>query len=425
METPAYSSISLEGAEKKEGESMCRVCNIPLIPPDPSRRYRTIKCDKCKEVTPVGPAPEDKKYVLCSCNALLVVDDDASIFTCTRCKKIRSAVVAVTPKASTGTLRRSTTLNASASSSPSLFQSYSVATVRRTIYRTVSTNEVPLQHIASAHEASGTVTPKTMSPLSGVNFDISSEGDDLEKVEIRMNEDQLFLVNFFAVRVRPAIIKKLDSNQIWWMRLKVLLWVCYNIIVSVMIVSTFLDHEFRKQFGFTTLPTWKALVLFVPYIGSFCIEWIFNKIIIYGYILMCLWYSVFACVDEQKRAFFWNFYDMGHLLEEVLFRSFYLLIPRLQVPIYRFLNPPSNSQIESEFFFLSDVHLLRLVFVHPKIHFFFKFWLGFSLVVKTLGRAGCIVAIIILPFNSYTIFYAAETFISLIWMFVWYLATKR
>eukprot|EP00026_Physarum_polycephalum_P009363 Phypoly_transcript_09484.p1 GENE.Phypoly_transcript_09484~~Phypoly_transcript_09484.p1 ORF type:complete len:417 (+),score=43.35 Phypoly_transcript_09484:112-1362(+) len=414
MESPASSSSG-------GGEKMCRVCNIPLVPPD-AGKYRTIRCEKCKEVTPVGPAPEDKKYVICSCNALLIVDDDATIFTCTRCKKMRMAVEVA---AKGGTTRNAPN---SGAYSPNLFQSYNSGTVRKNIYRTVSTKQAPLENIASAHEASGTVTPNTRSPAIGSPnlSDISSDGaEDFENLEIRMNDDQVYLANFFARRVRPSVIQDLDSGKIWLMRLKVLLWVIYNLVVSALILSNVLEHQFRQQFGFSTLATWKALILFVPYIASFCIEWVFNKIIIFGYVLMCLWFCVFACKDEDKRAFFWNFYDTGHLLDEVMFRAFYLRIPRLQVPIYRFFNPPINSQIETEFFFLNDVHLITLVFQHPKINFFFKFWLGYAIVVKTLGRAGCILAIIILPFNAYTIFYAAETFISLIWMVIWWLVTNK
>ena len=58
-------------------------------------------------------------------------------------------------------------------------------------------------------------------------------GDDfaIEKVEIMMNDDQVFLANFFARRVRPSVIRDMDTNRIWWMRLKILICIIYSIFI--------------------------------------------------------------------------------------------------------------------------------------------------------------------------------------------------
>jgi hypothetical protein len=309
----------------------------------------------------------------------------------------------------------------SSSSSFGMTYAASVGTVRNALFRTVSVQNGigggDVENPPVALEAvNGTVTPKTSPGFP--NFRPGVEGaDDIEFAETKLNEDQQFIVDFFAARVRPSVVKYIGGEKFWWMRLKILLFVMYNVAISVLVISDTLEHFFWKQFGFRTYDTWLAIIVFGWYIASFSVEWIFNKIFIYGYMLMCMWYGLFALFDPLKRPFFWNFYDTGHLLEEVMVRCFYLRIPRLQIPFYRFCNPPQNSQIESEFFFLSDIHLITLVFEHPRIHKFFKFCLAVSIAVKTLGKAACIVAIVLLPLNAYTIFYAAETFLSTAWTY--------
>lgn len=47
---------------------------------------------------------------------------------------------------------------------------------------------------------------------------------------MKLNEDQQYLVRFLAARVRPSIIKYIDGNKFWWMRLKVLLMIGYSIL---------------------------------------------------------------------------------------------------------------------------------------------------------------------------------------------------
>jgi len=307
---------------------------------------------------------------------------------------------------------------------------HSMGTVRNTLFRTVSLQSgigVDENPPVALEAVNGMVTPTTSPGYP--NFRPGVEGaDDIEMAEIKLNEDQQFVVDFFAARVRPSVIKYMGGDRFWWMRLKILLFTMYNIAISVLVVTDILEHFFRNQFGVDYYDVWFVVIVFGWYIASFSVEWICNKIFVYGYVIMCAWFGLFAIFDPTKRAFFWNFYDMGHLLDEAMVRSFYLRIPGLQIPIYRFLNPPSNSQIESEFFFLSDIHLISLVFHHPRIHKFFKFWLAVAIIIKTLGKASCIVAIVLLDDkygNWYTRIYIAETFASSIWTIFLWLATRK
>ncbi len=44
--------------------------------------------------------------------------------------------------------------------------------------------------------------------------------------------------------------------------------------VAVLVIGDYVEHFFWKQFGFRTYDTWLAIVVFIPYIASFSIEWV-------------------------------------------------------------------------------------------------------------------------------------------------------
>jgi len=61
----------------------CRVCQLGL-PYYPANNESLIRCPQCKEVTQVGPPPVGKQYIICPCNALLIIGSNQSAATCPR-----------------------------------------------------------------------------------------------------------------------------------------------------------------------------------------------------------------------------------------------------------------------------------------------------------------------------------------------------
>ncbi len=53
---------------------------------------------------------------------------------------------------------------------------------------------------------------------------------DIDQGEIKLNDDEQFLLDFFATRVRPSVVTRItDKRTFWFMRLKIFLNVLYSI----------------------------------------------------------------------------------------------------------------------------------------------------------------------------------------------------
>lgn len=66
----------------------CRVCAQP-IEYTAKPGLSAVRCNKCHSGTQVGPPPPGKKFILCQCNALLTVNNNARSATCPKpdCKR--------------------------------------------------------------------------------------------------------------------------------------------------------------------------------------------------------------------------------------------------------------------------------------------------------------------------------------------------
>ncbi|KAM9827451.1 type I phosphatidylinositol 4,5-bisphosphate 4-phosphatase-A-like [Neosynchiropus ocellatus] len=67
----------------------CRVCQHSVSLQGKAHQ-NVVKCNLCKEVTPIKCAPVGKKYVCCQCNLLLICKATAQLIPCPRpsCKRI-------------------------------------------------------------------------------------------------------------------------------------------------------------------------------------------------------------------------------------------------------------------------------------------------------------------------------------------------
>lgn len=63
----------------------------------------------------------------------------------------------------------------------------------------------------------------------GINF-IGEGVPDIGLEEIKLQEDQQYLVDFFSQRIRTSIIAFFEGDKFWLMRLKTLLFVIYSIL---------------------------------------------------------------------------------------------------------------------------------------------------------------------------------------------------
>lgn len=84
---PPYTSVATTSATGNE--VACSVCNS-RIDISNKKEQHVVKCENCNEATPIREAPNEKKYVRCPCNCLLICKVTALRIACPRqnCKRV-------------------------------------------------------------------------------------------------------------------------------------------------------------------------------------------------------------------------------------------------------------------------------------------------------------------------------------------------
>jgi len=70
----------------------CRVCQC-AIKYIPNNTTPLVRCPQCREVTQVGPPPRGKSYIVCQCNALLIINANQGAATCPRAHCRRTQIL--------------------------------------------------------------------------------------------------------------------------------------------------------------------------------------------------------------------------------------------------------------------------------------------------------------------------------------------
>lgn len=81
--------VSLSSANEPPPVISCKVCDA-MIDIKTKHEQHVVKCEICKEATPIRDAPKGQKYIRCPCNGLLICKDTAQRISCPRpkCRKI-------------------------------------------------------------------------------------------------------------------------------------------------------------------------------------------------------------------------------------------------------------------------------------------------------------------------------------------------